>query len=194
MAKKFKVVNNLTPSVDGKGLMQGRSAYTDDLAPEGALIVKLLRSPYAFAKVKSIDVSEALKVPGVECILTKDNVPHVSFTRAGQGYPEPSPHDKFVLDEYVRYVGDEVAVVAAETEEIALEAMKLIKVDYEVLEPVLNFEEAKDNKSVIHPEDKIHEMFPIGFEPKRNIAAAYEMEVGNVEEELDACGSIIACA
>ncbi len=184
MKKNFKVVNNLTPSVDGKGLMQGRGVYTDDLAPQGALIVKILRSPHAFARIKSIDVSEAEKYPGVACILTKDNVPHVSFTRAGQGYPEPSPYDKFILDEYVRYVGDEVAAVAAVDEETALAAMKLIKVDYEVLEPVLDFEKAFENKSVIHPEDGIHDMFPIGFEPKKNVAAAYEMEVGNVEEEL----------
>ena len=189
--KKYRVVNNVTPSVDGKGIMMGRPVFTDDLAPDNALIVKILRSPHAFAHIKSIDVSEAEKYPGVACILTYQNVPHVPFTRAGQGYPEPSPHDKFVLDEYVRYVGDEVAVVAAETEEIALEAMKLIKVEYEVLDPVLNFEDAVDNKSVIHPEDKIHEMFPIGFEPKRNIAAAYEMEVGNVEEELSKCDVVV---
>ena len=191
MKKNFKVVNNLTPSVDGKGLMQGRSAYVNDLAPENCLIVKLLRSPHAFAKVKKVDISEALKLPGVECILTKDNVPHVSFTRAGQGYPEPSPHDKFIFDDYVRYVGDEVAAVAAVNEEVANEALKLIKVDYEVLEPVLDFEKAFENASVIHPEDGIHEMFPIGFDPKKNIAAAYEMEVGNVAEELKKCDVVV---
>ena len=191
MKKNFKVVNNLTPSVDGKGLMQGRPAYTDDLAPGNALIVKLLRSPHAFARIKNIDISEALKVPGVECILTKDNVPHVSFTRAGQGYPEPSPHDKFIFDEYARYVGDEVAAVAAVSEEVALEAMKLIKVDYEVLEPVLDFEKSLGNPNVIHPEEGIHEMFPIGFEPKKNQAASYEMEVGNVEEELKKCDVVV---
>lgn len=189
--RKFKVVNNITPSVDGKGIMMGRAVFTDDLAAQNSLVLKVLRSPHAFAHIRDIDTSEAEKYPGVACILTYKNVPHVPFTRAGQGYPEPSPHDKFVLDEYVRYVGDEVAVVAAEDEETALEAMKLIKVDYEVLEPVLDFEKAMDNESVIHPEDKIHEMFPIGFEPKRNIAAAYEMEVGNVEEELAKCDYVV---
>ncbi len=189
--RKFKVVNNITPSVDGKGIMMGRAVFTDDLAAQNSLVLKVLRSPHAFAHIRDIDTSEAEKYPGVACILTYKNVPHVPFTRAGQGYPEPSPHDKFVLDEYVRYVGDEVAVVAAEDEETALEAMKLIKVDYEVLEPVLDFEKAMDNESVIHPEDKIHEMFPIGFEPKRNIATAYEMEVGNVEEELAKCDYVV---
>ena len=191
MKKNFRVVNNITPSLDGKGLMQGRSFYTDDLAAQNSLVIKLLRSPHAFARIKSIDVSEAEKVPGVACILTKDNVPHVPFTRAGQGYPEPSPHDKFIFDDYARYVGDEVAAVAAVSEEIALEAMKKIKVDYEILEPVLDFEKAYENKSVIHPEDGIHEMFPIGFDPKKNLAASYEMEVGNVAEELKKCDYIV---
>ncbi len=191
MKKNFRVVNNITPSLDGKGLMQGRSFYTDDLAQQNSLVIKLLRSPHAFARIKSIDVSEAEKVPGVACILTKDNVPHVAFTRAGQGYPEPSPHDKFIFDEYARYVGDEVAAVAAVSEEVALEAMKKIKVDYEVLEPVLDFEKAYENKSVIHPEDGIHEMFPIGFDPKKNLAASYEMEVGNVAEELKKCDYVV---
>ncbi len=182
--KKMRIVNNKTPSVDGKGLMQGRSFYTDDLAAEGSLVIKILRSPHAFAHIESIDVSEAQKLNGVVLVLTYKDVPHVSFSRAGQGYPEPSPHDKFILDEYVRYVGDEVAMVAAIDEDTANEALKLIKVEYKVLEPVLDFEKAYENSSVIHPEDGICEMFPIGFEPKKNVAAAYEMEVGNVEEEF----------
>ncbi len=182
--KKMRVVNNKTHSVDGKGLMQGRSFYTDDLAAQNSLVIKILRSPHAFARIKNIDVEEAKKLNGVALVLTYKDVPHVSFSRAGQGYPEPSPHDKFILDEYVRYVGDEVAMVAAINEEVANDALKLIKVEYEVLEPVLDFESAYENKSVIHPEDGICEMFPIGFEPKKNVAAAYEMEVGSVEKEL----------
>jgi CO/xanthine dehydrogenase Mo-binding subunit len=182
--KKMRVVNNKTPSVDGKGIMQGRSYYTDDLAAQGSLVIKILRSPHAFARIKNIDVSEAQKLNGVALVLTHKDVPHVSFSRAGQGYPEPSPHDKFILDEYVRYVGDEVAMVAAIDEDTANDALKLIKVEYEVFEPVLDFEKAYENKSVIHPEDGINEMFPIGFEPKKNVAASYHMEVGNVEEEF----------
>ncbi|MBU1144125.1 MAG: aldehyde oxidase, partial [Firmicutes bacterium] len=109
----MKVVNHKTSSIDGKGIMMGRPAFTDDLADPNSLIVKILRSPHAFAKIKSIDASQALALEGVELVLTHHDVPKKSYTRAGQGYPEPSPHDKFVLDEYVRYVGDEVACVAA---------------------------------------------------------------------------------
>jgi len=187
----MKIVNNRTPSVDGKGIMLGRPAFTDDLAAPNSLIVKILRSPHAFARIKSIDVGLAKALPGVELVITHHDVPHVSFTRAGQGYPEPSPHDKFILDEYVRYVGDEVACVAAISEDIAAEALSLIKVEYEVLEPVLDFETAQDNKTVIHPEEGIHEMFPIGFEPKRNIAASYAMHIGNVDEELATCDVVV---
>lgn len=182
--KNMKVVNNKTHSLDGKALMQGKGKYTDDLAEQGSLVIKILRSPHAFAHIKSIDVSEAQKLNGVALVLTYKDVPHVSFSRAGQGYPEPSPHDKFILDEYVRYVGDEVAMVAAIDERVAEEALKLIKVEYEVLEPVLDFETAYENKSIIHPEDGIKEMFPIGFDPKKNVAASYEMHVGDVEKEL----------
>ena len=180
----MNVVNNKIPSIDGKGLMMGRPSYTDDLAEKNSLIVKLLRSPHPYAKILNIDDTEAKKIPGVKLILTHKDFTRKSFTRAGQGYPEPSPHDKFVLDEYVRHIGDEVCCVAAISEEICEEALKLIKVKYEVLEPILDFEDAMDSKIIIHPEDGIHEMFPIGFEPKRNIAASYQMEVGNVEDDI----------
>ncbi|MDD4184023.1 MAG: molybdopterin-dependent oxidoreductase [Candidatus Izemoplasmatales bacterium] len=180
----MKAVNVLTPSIDGKGLMMGKKGYTDDLAEKDSLIIKVLRSPYPFARIKKIDVFKALELVGVETIITHHDVPRVPFTRAGQGYPEPSPHDKFVLDEYVRYIGDEVCVVAAISEAICDEAIKLIEVEYEVLKPILDFEEALDNPNIIHPEAKIHEMFPIGFAPKRNLAASYKMEVGDVESTL----------
>ncbi|MFP4077714.1 MAG: xanthine dehydrogenase family protein molybdopterin-binding subunit [Candidatus Izemoplasmataceae bacterium] len=184
MPKKTRVVNHETPSVDGKGIMMGRTAYTGDYAPADALILKVLRSPHAFARIASIDTSEALKLPGVECVLTHKDFKRNAHTRAGQGYPEPSPHDKFALDHYVRYVGDEVAVVAARDPRTAEDALDKIKVDYEVFEPVLDFEKAKGNKTLVHPEDDIHEMFPIGFDPKENLAASYHMEVGDVEDTL----------
>ncbi len=187
----MKIVKTKIPSIDGKGIMMGRPAYTDDLSDPNSLIVKLLRSPYAFAKIVSIDTSKAENLEGVELVLTYKDVPKKSFTRAGQGYPEPSPHDKFVFDEYARYVGDEVACVAAVSEVIAEKALSLIEVKYEQLEAVLDFETAIDSPIIVHPEDGILEMFPIGFEPKRNIAAVYGMEVGKVEKTLKECEVII---
>jgi CO/xanthine dehydrogenase Mo-binding subunit len=190
---KFKEVNHSIPKVDGKGLLRGVPAYTDDLAVESALIVKLLRSPYAFSKLRSIDTKKALALPGIECILTYQDVPRIPITRAGQGYPEPSPKDKFILDNYVRYVGDEVAIVAGITEKTVDEALKLIEVDYEVLEPVLDFEQAEGNKTVIHPEPEIYSMFPIGLDAKNNIACSYldTMIVGDVEKTLAECEYVV---
>jgi CO/xanthine dehydrogenase Mo-binding subunit len=187
----MKTVNHKTPSVDGKGIMMGRAAFTDDFAEPNSLIVKMLRSPHAFARIKNIDTSKARALPGVEIVLTHHDVPRKSFTRAGQGYPEPSPHDKFILDEYVRYVGDEVACVAAINESVADQALKLIEVEYEVLEPVLDFEKAFEHQSVIHPEEGICEMFPIGFEPKKNVAASYHMHVGDVDAVMAKCDVVV---
>jgi len=179
------------PSIDGKGLIHGKPAYADDLAEPNALIIKVLRSPYAFAKIIDIDFNGADSLPGIECILTHKDFKRIPITRAGQGYPEPSPHDKFVLDNVVRHVGDEVLAVAGRTLEQCEDALKRIKVTYEVLEPVLDFEQSYENPSIIHPEDEIHEMFPIGFEPKKNVAATYSMHVGDVEKDLSHCEVVV---
>jgi len=184
-------VNISIPKIDGTGLVLGRPAYTEDLAPQDALVVRLLRSPHAHARILSIDTSAALQVEGMACILTWKDVKRIAYTRAGQGHPEPSPHDKFILDEYVRYVGDEVAIVAGRDLACVNRALSLIKVEYEVLPAVLDFEQAVDNPAVVHPESDIHEMFPIGFEPKRNIAAAYSMEVGNAAQVLEDCDVVV---
>ncbi len=184
---KFKQVNKAIPKVDGKGLLTGKPAYTDDFAFNNALIVKLLRSPHAFAKILNIDISAALEIDEVEIILTHHDVPRIPITRAGQGYPEPSPKDKFILDEYVRYVGDEVAIIAARTEKAALKAIELIKVNYEVFEPVLDFEKAEGHKSIIHPEKEIYTMFPMGLDPQNNIACSYldTMIIGDVDKQFE---------
>lgn len=184
-------VNKSIPKIEGLGLASGKPAFAKDLAPEDALIVKVLRSPHPFARIINIDTEEAEKLQGVECVLTYRNVPRNIITRAGQGYPEPSPHDKFILDEYVRYVGDEVAAVAARDETLAEQALKLIKVEYEVLPPVLNYEDAEGNPSIIHPEKECHEMFPIGYNPAKNIAAEYHMHYGDMDGTLDKCKYVV---
>jgi len=187
----MKEVNKSVTKADGLGLIMGAPAYTNDLAMNNALVIKVLRSPHHFAKIIDINTEKAFNMPGVECVLTYKDVPRNIVTRAGQGYPEPSPHDKFILDEYVRYIGDEVAVVAAITEKIALQALELIEVEYEVLEPVLDFENAENNTSMVHPEPECHSMFPMGFEPAKNIACTYEMNVGNIQEALRKCDVVV---
>ena len=101
--------------------------------------VKVLRSPHAHAIIQDIQTTAACKVPGIEAIYTWKDVPNHRFTTAGQTYPEPSAHDRLILDQRVRFVGDAVAIVAGETEKAVNKALKMIKVTYEVLEPVLDF-------------------------------------------------------
>jgi len=179
------------PKIDGMAIATGKPVYTEDLANRDALVVKLLRSPYAFAKIKSIDKSRAEVIDGVECILTYKDVPDARFTLAGQSYPEPSPYDRLILDEIVRYVGDEVAIIAAVDDETAEKAMRLIKVDYEVFEPVLDFEKAIDHNSIVHPEIDLHCNFDIGMERERNIIASEKVEIGDLEKEIEKCDVIV---
>lgn len=176
---------------DAIAISTGKPVYTEDLAPANALVVKILRSPHAFARITAIDTSKAEKVKGVECILTYKDVPQVRFTLAGQSYPEPSPYDRLILDPIVRYVGDEVAIIAAVDERAANAAMKLIKVDYEIFEPVLDFEQAIGHPSVVHPESDIICNFPIGMDKDRNICASHTLAVGDIEQELKNCDIVI---
>jgi len=187
----MKIVSQGIKKVDGIGVITGRPVYTDDLSiNNNPLIIKILRSPHASAKIISIDKSIAEKVPGVECILTHEDVPMTKFTLAGQSYPEPSPYDRRILDEYVRYVGDEVAIIAAVDEKTAVKAMNLIKVQYDVLDAVLDYEKAVDNPVLVHKED-VHQNFDIGMERERNIASSYVIENGDLEKAFTESDVII---
>ena len=187
----MKWVGKSVPKIDGVAIATGKPLYTEDLVVPGTLTVKLLRSPHAFARIRSIDTAAAKALPGVECVLTYRDVPQVRFTTAGQSYPEPSPYDRLILDQWVRYVGDEVAIVAAVDERTALTALDLIKVDYEVLEPVLDLDTAIDHPSVVHPENDLTCNFPIGLERERNIASSHTSEYGDVEAELVKCEVVV---
>ena len=187
----MKWVGKSVPKIDGVAIATGKPLYTEDLVVPGTLTVKLLRSPHAFARIRSIDTAAAKAMPGVECVLTYQDVPQVRFTIAGQSYPEPSPYDRLILDQWVRYVGDEVAIVAAIDEKTALAALDLIKVDYEVLEPVLDLDTAIDHPSVVHPEHDLFCNFPIGLERERNIASSHTSEYGDVEAELARCEVVV---
>jgi CO/xanthine dehydrogenase Mo-binding subunit len=187
----MKIVNQGIKKVDGIGVITGRPVYTDDLnINNNPLIIKILRSPHAFAKIIDINKSIAEKVPGVECILTHEDVPKTRFTLAGQSYPEPSPYDRRILDDYVRYVGDEVAIIAAVDEKTAVKAMKLIKVKYEIFDGVIDYEKALDNPVIVHPEE-IHQNFDIGMEKDRNIASSYVIENGDINKAFEESDVIV---
>ncbi len=176
--------------VDAMPILTGEPVYTEDLIPPHALCIKVLRSPHAFARIRSIKTDAAKKVPGVEAIFTYEDTPQIRFTLAGQTYPEPSAYDKMLLDPVVRYVGDEVAFVVAKDERTANKALRLIRVDYEVMEPVLDYETAKDHPSIVHDEDNIHFNFPVGQDVKRNVACSYHVEKGDLEGTLANCAYV----
>lgn len=176
---------------DAMALVTGQPVYCDDLAPKDCLIVKLLRSPHAYAKIKSIDTSIAKRIPGIEAVYTYEDVPNSRFTLAGQSYPEPSPYDRRILENVVRYVGDEVAIVAGANEDCVDRALKAIKVDYEVLEPLLDFEKSIDNAIVIHEEDDYKCLCEIGNDVKRNIVSSGESVVGDVDAVLKECDVVL---
>ena len=172
-------------------LLLGKPVYTDDVTPNDALVVKILRSPYANAIVESINTTAAKLVPGVVDIYTWEDVPQTRFAIAGQTYPEPSPYDRLIIDRHVRFAGDVVAIIAAETEKAALKAMKLIKVKYQVLEAVLDFRTAKDNPVLVHPEEDWFPPCNVGGDPKRNMVACGEDSHGDVEGILADCDIVL---
>ena len=166
---------------DSGALLAGRPVYTADLAPEGALVVKLVRSRFANALVTSVDKSRALEVPGVVAVFGPDDVPHHRFTLAGQSFLEPSPYDTVLLDRHVRYVGDEVAMVVAEDEASAEAGVRAVRVSYEQLPAVLDVEEALDNATVIHDEDDWAHGSDRSGDASRNLVAHGERVHGDLD-------------
>jgi len=190
--EEFNFINKPLPKIDGIGLATGKAEFTDDIDLKGLLYAKILPSPYAHAEIVDIDISEALKLPGVFAVLTYKDVPRIAHTTAGQSYPEPSPYDHFILDKKVRFVGDRVAAVAAETPEIAEKALKLIKVKYKILKPILDPLEAdKPNAPIIHDEKEAKTVIPINYKPERNIAAEIETIAGDPKKGFEEADYII---
>lgn len=183
----MKQVNRAVRKKDAMSLLLGKPVYTDDIAPREALVVKLLRSPHAHAEIVSVDKTRALAVAGVACVLTHEDVPSARFTIAGQAYPEWSPYDRRILDSRARYVGDAVALVAAETEAAADEAIRRLKVEYNVLPAVLDIHDALDNEILVHSEPDWRILAPFGGDARRNLCAVDSASGGNVDAKLAEC-------
>ena len=180
-AADFKVVHQNVEKVDGMVLAAGAAQFVDDVKFHNLLHIKMLYSPHAHARIVKIDVSKAERLKGVKCVLHFGNVPRVLHTTAGQGYPEPSPYDAVMFDNKVRFVGDRVAAVAADSAEIAEEACRLIRVDYEELPPVFDPEAAiKAGAPMIHDESDIRG----AHDAKRNLAARIDVEIGDVDKGI----------
>lgn len=187
----MKYVNQPVRKKDAMALVTGKPVYTDDIAPKDCLVVKVLRSPYAHAEILEIQKETAEKMPGIVCVLTYADVPQRRFTMAGQTYPEPSPYDRLILDKRVRFVGDAVAIVAGEDEKTVDRAMKTIQVKYQVLEPLLDFRQAKDHPILVHPEADWKALCPVGADNKRNLCASGLEEYGDVDQVLAECDVVV---
>ena len=184
--KNYNAIHKSVRKKDSMQLLLGKPVYTDDITGP-ALVVKLLRSPHANAIVEEIHTEIAKKIPGVVDIYTWEDVPKTRFAIAGQTYPEPSPYDRLIIDRHVRFVGDVVAIIAAEDEKAACKAMKLVKVKYNVLEPVLDFHKAKDNPVLVHPEDDWYPPIDVGGDAKRNVIAHELSGDGDVDAVISDC-------
>ena len=167
--KKYNAINQPVRKKDSMQLLLGKPVYVEDIAPKDALAVKLLRSPHANAIVEEINVSVAKKVPGVVDIYTWEDVPKQRFAIAGQTYPEPSPYDRLILDRHVRFVGDVVAIIAAENEKAAL----------------------KDNEILVHPEEDWLAQVPVGGDARRNLVASEISGDGDVDAVLADCDEVL---
>ena len=204
---ELDIIGKPAAKIDGPHLVAGERAFVEDYVSNDTCHMVVLRSPHASAYINSIDDSEARKVEGVVEILTAFNTPETHYMQAGQGNPEPSPHDRRLFNMKVRHVGDRVAAVIAETLEAAKEAVKKIKVDYEVLPAVFTVEEAMapgaplvhngiveyrsgapadlaeyNSKAGDPREGKVIYQFPLHADIHRNIAASNKGEIGNVDE------------
>jgi putative selenate reductase molybdopterin-binding subunit len=179
MRNEHAVVGQNVRKVDGYKLVTGGAAFTDDIHLPGMLHGKILPSPYAHARIRRIDTRKAKALAGVHAVLTYKDVPRVPHTTAGQAWPEPSPYDTYLLDSKVRFVGDRVAAVAAETHAIAEQALRMIEVDYEILPAVIDMEQAMaPGAPVIHDEPDSTKI----YDASRNIAGHILREIGNVDE------------
>ena len=177
--QELKTVSQSTRRVDSVKLASGKGTFVDDIRIEGLLYAKILHSSHAHARIKKIQTEQAEQLRGVRCVLTHRNVPRVPYTTAGQGWPEPSPYDSVMFDSVVRFVGDRVACVAADSEEIAERALELIEVEYEILPANFDPRKAMDPKTPrLHSEADKRGI----YSPQRNIAAHVEARVGDVDK------------
>jgi probable selenate reductase molybdenum-binding subunit len=188
MADKFEVVGFSERKVDGAALVTGKPVFAGDLDQPNTLHLALLAAPHPHARIRSIDVSAAEAMDGVALVLTHENTPTLRYTTAGQGYPEPSPYDARMFDEKLRFVGDRVGVVAAESKAIAAAAAAAIAVDYELLEPVLTIDDAlAPGAPIIHDEPDATGI----WDAASNIAAAVDVRVGDVDGAWEDCDLVV---
>ena len=210
------IIGKPVGKIDGAALVSGEPVFVEDKVPENAWVLHVIRSPFASAYIKSIDTSEAEKLDGVAAVITAANCPDVYYMQAGQGNPEPSPHDRRLFNWKVRHVGDRVAGIVARTPEIAFKAASLIHVEYEPTDAVYTVEEAmaegaplvhngpvrynagapadldEYNKKAGDPrEGDVIYQFPLHADIRKNIAASNKGHIGDLEKGFAEADAIV---
>ncbi|MBN2431083.1 MAG: molybdopterin-dependent oxidoreductase [Acidobacteria bacterium] len=180
---EYQSIGKAEKKIDGLSLATGTGRFTADFTADQILHLALCYSPHAHALIRAVDLSPLEEMDGVVDVFYHANVPRILHSTAGQGYPEPSPYDAVLFDHKVRFVGDRVAMVAAETREIARAAAQRIQVDYEMLEPVFDPVAALADGPQVAAEDA-HAVIPAVYRPEENLAAQVEIQVGNPDAEL----------
>ncbi|MBQ0071283.1 MAG: molybdopterin-dependent oxidoreductase, partial [Spirochaetales bacterium] len=213
---QLKVIGKPIDKIDGASLVSGEKVFVEDKVPENAYVLHVLRSPFASAYIKSIDTKEAENLDGVAAIITAENCPDVYYMQAGQGSPEPSPHDRRLFNRKVRHVGDRVAGIVARTKELAEKAASLIKVEYEPTGAVFTVEEAMEkNAPLVHNglveyragapkyleeynrkagdgrEGKVVYQFPLHADIRRNLAASNRGGIGDIEKAFQEADAVV---
>lgn len=213
---KLEIIGKPVDKIDGAALVSGEPVFVEDKVPANSWCLHVLRSPFASAYIKSIDTSEAEKLPGVAAIITAENCPDVYYMQAGQGNPEPSPHDRRLFNRKVRHVGDRVAGIVARTKKIADQAASLIKVEYEPTAAVFTVEEAMaEGAPLVHNgpvqynagapadldeynaragderEGKVIYQFPLHADIQKNIAASNKGHIGDMEKGFAEADAIV---
>ena len=213
---KLDVVGKPVDKIDGASLVSGEPVFVEDKVPANAWCLHVVRSPFASAYIKSIDISEAEKLPGVAAVITAENCPDVYYMQAGQGNPEPSPHDRRLFNRKVRHVGDRVAGIVARDKETAYKAASLIKVEYEPTEAIFTVEEAMaEGAPLVHNgpvqynagapadleefnaragderEGKVVYQFPLHADIQKNIAASNKGHIGDMEKGFAEADEIV---
>ena len=165
--------------IDALSLAAGSEKFCDDYQIPGILETALLTSPHAHAEIVDLDTREAEALEGVVDILSYQNVDAVLHTSAGQGFPEPSPYDDLLFDRRVRFAGDLVALVVAESRAAALRGVEAIRVEYKLLEPLFDPEAAESPEAPRLHVGEEHAKIPAVYEPDHNLAAEVEISFGD---------------
>lgn len=170
----LRIVGKSVQSVDAVKTVTGRSTFTNDKRVKDMLYGKILTSPHAHAVIRSIDVSEARAIPGVHAVITYQDVPRIPYASSGAS----GPQDRYSLDYIMRYVGDRIAAVAAETPELAQQALERIRVEYDVLPTLLDPRQALEANGVrIHAESESRNIYAA----EHNVATRTRTETGDIE-------------